>query len=122
MYKLASKNGAWEAVMDGNSQTPILNLAGLQAGQVIKVTVNFFAREGSFYYVVSSNNPNFVALNPTQGIFEDPEGWESCLLVALFEVQGNGEQEGSFMVEFNKGDLSGTGTLSNFTILAEVLS
>ncbi|MCS6835333.1 MAG: hypothetical protein NZ750_04865 [Anaerolineae bacterium] len=108
--------------MDGNSQTPILNLAGLQAGQVIKVTVNFFAREGSFYYVVSSNNPNFVALNPTQGIFEDPEGWESCLLVALFEVQGNGEQEGSFMVEFNKGDLSGTGTLSNFTILAEVLS
>lgn len=87
MYKLASKNGAWEAVMDGNSQTPTLHLTGLQAGQIIKVTVNFFAREGSFYYVVSSSNPNIIALNPTQGIFEDPQGWESCFLMALFEVQ-----------------------------------
>jgi len=122
MYKLASKNGAWEAVMDGNSQTPILNLSGLQAGQIIKVTVNFFAREGSFYYVITSNNPHFIALNPTQGIFDDPEGWESCFLIGLFEVQGSGEQEGSLMVEFNKGDLSGMGTLSNFTLLAEVIS
>lgn len=119
MLSYNSKQGAWSAQMGEDANAPKLVVKGLQQGQVLKLTVLFYAREGSFYYSLQASANNLIPLTPTQGIFEDPEGWEACTLITLYEVQGLGESDCTFSLSFSKGDLSGAGVVSNLTLIAE---
>jgi hypothetical protein len=129
MAHYTSKQGVWSLMVGGRSETPMLEVAHLKAGQIVKVTVNFFARTGTndisegFYYSLSTANPaDAIALTPTQGLFQGDEGWKSCTLITLFEIQGDGEIEADFEVTFQKADLMPRAQLSNFVFLAEILS
>lgn len=128
MAYYVSKEGVWSLVTGGRSETPMLEVAGLRPGQIVKVTANFFARTSTndigegFYYALSTANPtDAAALTPTVGLFQGDEGWKSCTLIVLFEITGTGEVEADFELTFSKGDLNPRAELSNVTLIAEVL-
>lgn len=126
MAQYASREGVWELVTGGRSETPLLEVAGLAAGEVVKVTANFFARtstndisEGFYYTLASADGADAAALTPATGLFQGDEGWKSCTLIVLFEVRGSGEVEADFELTFAKGDLTPRAQLSNVTLIAE---
>lgn len=128
MAQMVSKEGVWSLMIGGRSETPMLEVSGLQAGQRVKVTANFFARtstndigEGFYYTLATANQGDAVALTPATGLFQGDEGWKSCTLIVVFEIQGSGTVEADFELTFSKGDLNPRAQLSNVLLLAETL-
>lgn len=128
MAYYVSKEGVWSLITGGRSETPLLEVPGLRAGQIVKVTANFFARTSTndigegFYYSLGTANPADAApLTPAVGLFQGDEGWKSCTLIVLFEITGMGEVEADFELTFNKGDLNPRAEISNVTLIAEVM-
>ncbi|MGB1287788.1 MAG: hypothetical protein ACPG7F_14710 [Aggregatilineales bacterium] len=120
MMYYAAKDGVWQ-ISEG-SDTPTLSIGDAAAGTHVKVTCNFTARTMSddngqgFYYRIVSNSAS--ALTPVSSVFQGCDGWQTATLVGLFEVTTT-DDETTFSVVFDAGDMDGKGTLLNFTLLAE---
>jgi hypothetical protein len=128
MAFFVSREGVWDIVPGGSSETPALKVTGLTAGGLVKVTVNFCAHatnraanEGFYYSLTSSSSDDVMAVTPATAIFQGDDGWQSCTLITIFEVLSNSKGAAELSCHFNKGDLTGTGTLMNFVLLAEML-
>lgn len=128
MAFFVSREGVWDIVAGNHGDTPTLKVTGIQAGSIIKVTVNFCAHttkrdanEGFYYTLGAAYDDDVMAVTPTTAVFQGDDGWQSCTLVSVFQVLGNTDGEAEFSCQFGKGDLTGTGTLMNFTLIAEML-
>lgn len=128
MAFFVSREGVWDIVA-GSSDTPALKVTGLQAGDMLKVTVNFCAHattrdanEGFYYTLSTDSDDDVMAVTPATAIFQGDDGWQSCTLIAVFQVLPSTDGEAEFSCQFNKGDLTGSGTMMNFVLLAEMLS
>lgn len=114
------------------SGMPILEMQNLVIGNTVKITCNFFARadqsgrnNGFYYQIAAVNSDELVTLTPASGIFQSSNGWQSCTLIGLFQVQqvsNSPTEDIDFEVLFSKGDLSGEGQITNFTLLGEVVT
>lgn len=128
MAFFVAREGVWDVEAGTTSGTPGLTVSGLQAGSHLKMTVNFSARaslsstdEGFDFTVVAQGNNDVLAVTPTTGTFQGAEGWQSCVLIVIFEVLATTDGETLFECIFDKGVLSGVGTLMNFVMIAEVI-
>ncbi len=128
MAFFVSREGVWDIVPGGSSETPVLKVTGLKAGSLVKVTVNFSAHatnratnEGFYYTLSSSSSDDVMAVTPASAVFQGDDGWQSCTLITIFEVLPNSKGGAEISCLFNKGDLTGTGTLMNFVMIAEML-
>lgn len=128
MAFFVSREGVWDIVPGSGSETPTLKVSGLQAGSLVKVTVNFCAHatnrsanEGFYYALSSSSRDDVMAVSPATAVFQGDDGWQSCTLITIFEVLPNSKGDAELSCQFNKGDLTGTGTIMNFVLLAEML-
>lgn len=128
MAYFVSKEGVWDVTPGGRSSTPVLKVAGLQPGTFVKVTCNFGARtiyrdtaEGFFYSLGTDGDNDVLAMTPATAIFQGDDGWQSCSLMTVFRVLATTDGEVDFACHFSKGDLSGSGALMNFVMIAEIL-
>lgn len=129
MAVVVSKVGVWDVIEGSSSNTPALELTNLKPGSFIKVTCHFGARtvqsgnNGGFYYALTPDSDgDMVAITPTTQICQGHDGWQTCLIMAVFEMLGTTDGSATLQLIFTKGDLDGLGTLMNFTLLAETLS
>jgi hypothetical protein len=124
MAHFISKEGVWDVLPDGQSDTPVLKVTGLRPGTFVKVTCNFCAQaaqevndEGFFYSVGTKAADDVMAMTPTTAAFQGDEGWQSCTLIAVFEVLSGTDGEVEFGCHFKNGAV----TLMNFVMIAEIL-
>jgi hypothetical protein len=128
MAFFVAREGVWDVEAGTVSGTPHLTVTDLRAGTHVKITVNFSARaslgsadEGFDFTVIAQGNNDVLAMTPTTGTFQGVEGWQSCVLSAVFEVLVTTDGETMFECVFDKGVLSGAGTIMNFVMVAEVI-
>jgi hypothetical protein len=128
MAFFVAREGVWDVEAGTISGTPRLTVTGLQTGSHIKITVNFSARAafssedaGVDFTVSALGNNDVLAMTPTTGTFQGVEGWQSCIVIAVFEVLLTTDGETTFECVFDKGVLSGVGTIMNFVMVAEVI-
>jgi hypothetical protein len=128
MAVVVAKEGVWDVIAGSSSNTPALELTGLKAGSFLKITCQFGARtlqrdlSGGFEYTLTvDSDSDIVALTPTAQSFQAQEGWQTCQMMAVYEVLGTTDGSATIQVIFNKGVLDGLGSLMNFTLLAETL-
>lgn len=128
MAVVVSKEGVWDVIAGSASNTPTLTLTDLKPGTFVKVTCHFGARSvlndtaSGFYYTLTlDTDSDLTAITPVTQILQGHEGWQTCLLMGVFEVLVSSDGAASISVTFNKGDLDGLGSLMNFTLLAEII-
>jgi hypothetical protein len=128
MAVVVSKEGVWDVIAGSSSNTPALELTGLKAGSFVKVTCQFGARtvqrdlSGGFdYSLITDDDSDLVAITPSLQTFQAQEGWQTCQMIVVYEVQAATDGSATIQVMFSKGVLDGLGSLMNFTLLAETL-
>lgn len=135
MSKFVSQEGVIEIQMGNQPSrngTPILELANLVKGNLVRITLNMFARTNEdgrsqgFYFNIQAINANEVrTLSPTGGLFQGTSGWQSVTKDVFFEVLNPSDspaEDVDFEVLFSKGDISGTGQVRAFLLMGEVVS
>ena len=130
MTKFVQQSGVFSVQAGGRSDTPILEVPNLIAGNIVRVTCNFYARvDGSggraqgFYFEIKPTKDEAEAL--TTGGFQGSNSWQSVTKTAFFQVASTGGQpvdDVDFEVVFSAGDLDGEGSLRDFLLYADVVS
>ncbi|MCU0514072.1 MAG: hypothetical protein MUE40_16065 [Anaerolineae bacterium] len=123
MAQFVSRDGVWDVISGGRSETPSLTVTGLQPGMLLKLTCQFTTRtEGGFYASLgTADDDDVVGLSPAATLVQGST-WHTCTLVCLFQVLPGTDGAAEFECLFNKGDQDGHGTLMNFLLLVETLS
>ena len=123
MVYFVSKTGVWD-VEAGESGTPALKVAGLESGNGIKLTCQFFARTmtddlgDGFEYAIESNGAA-IPLTPIKGFVQGSDSWHLHTHVVLYEVQAGSETH--FNLTIGKGSMNGIGSMMNFLLMAETI-
>jgi len=135
MSEFVSQEGVVEIQVGdqpSRNNTPILELANLVKGNLVRITLNMFARTNEdgrsqgFYFTIQAINANEVrALSPAGGLFQGTSGWQSVTKDVFFEVLNPSDsptEDVDFEVLFSKGDISGTGQIRDFLLIGDVVS
>mgnify|MGYP003572970768 CR=1 FL=1 len=130
MSRFVSKSGTWaiEVNAPSRAETPVLKVPYVTKGNTIRVTANFDASPNNgFHYQIQSTTSEVTALSPTKGTVQGTgDQWGSVTRIAFFLVDNVSSQTGvedvDFEVLFSKQDLDGTGSLSNFTLIGELVT
>lgn len=107
--------------------TPVLKIANLTKGNLIRVTANFNASPNAgFYYEIKSTANDVKALTPAMGVAQGSGGWSSATRTAYFMVanvsSSTGVEDADFEVLFSAGDLDGQGRFNDFLLEGSVVS
>ena len=128
--QFVSRDGTFALEFNSRSGTPILPMTNLVNGNVVQVTVNFNASNGSaagFYYTIQpTDSTHCTAVSPATSVVQNITGWTSCTRIAYFKISGltrdDPTVEVDFEVDFVKNDLGGDGQrLNNFVMSARII-
>lgn len=129
--RFVERNGTFNVEVGGRSKTPILELPRVTKGNTLKVMVNFMAKtagqaNSGFTYSIQATNPaDVVKLSAQEGIVQGNAGFQAATKIAFFEAKvtsPTGIEDVDFEVIFQKGDLDGQGEISDFLLIAEIVS
>jgi hypothetical protein len=129
--RFAQKSGTWNVQVGGRSDTPILEMPNVTRGNTLKVTATFLAKtngnaDSGFTYTLQATNPDDAqALNAQQSVVQGNAGFQTTTKTVFFEARISSEtgvEDIDFEVIFEKGQFDGQGQISDFLLIAEIVS
>lgn len=129
--RFVEKSGVWDVTVGGRSDTPVLEMPNVTQKNILMVTATFMAKTqgttaNGFTYRISATNPaDAIPLSDQDCIVNGNAGWQTTTRTVFFEAKVSsptGVEDIDFQVEFSKGDLDGTGQISDFLMTASIVS
>ena len=129
--KFVEKSGSWAVTVGGRSGTPVLEMPNVTQGNRITVTATFLTKTGGStdngfnYKVQATKEADAIAVSNQESIVQGNAGWQTTTKTVIFEARissQTGVEEVDFEVIFSKGDLDGTGEISNFLMTGAIVS
>lgn len=129
--RFVQKSGTWNITVGGRSDTPILELPNITKGNMIAVTATFLAKtngqaNSGFTYTIQATNPEDAqALSAQQSVVQGNAGFQTTTRTVFFAARINSEtgvEDVEFEVLFSKGEFDGQGTISDFLLVAAIVT
>ncbi|TWU04472.1 hypothetical protein [Stieleria varia] len=123
MAHLIAKQGTWNVVPGGISDTPRLVVPQVLDGMLIQVKCEFMANtgvDGGFYYATQSPQiPS--AMSAAQRIISGTNGWVNVAMTSFWTHANDGKVEDiTFEMDFTTGGFTKHGQIGQFLMYASV--
>ena len=114
-----SHNSGWiEGPLNPTMQVLSATLPNVDTGTIVEVNLSASAR-GSFYYSIVETTGGAKEIAPSTRVLMTNDTWAAIGTSTFYEAERF--QDLNFAVFLNKGDISGSMTIYNLTLLAKIV-
>ena len=114
-----SHDSGWiEGPLNPTMQVLSASLPNVDAGTIVEVKLSASAR-GSFYYSIVETTGGAKEVAPSTRVLMTSDTWVTIETSTFYEAERF--QDLNFAVFLNKGDISGSMTIYNLTLLAKIV-